>query len=89
MKFLFGYLLIINASGFLFMLADKQKAKRGSWRIPEATLFTIALAGGSLGALLSMKLFRHKTKHPKFLLGLPLLLAGHIILLLLLIPKFL
>lgn len=89
MKYLFPYLLIINAAGFVFMLADKVKAKRGSWRIPEATLLTLAALGGSLGAVMGMQLLRHKTKHLKFSLGLPLLLALHIILLILLIPKLL
>ena len=81
------YLLIINATAFLFMLADKLKARSGRWRIPEATLIRLAALGGSLGATLSMNLFRHKTQHPKFSIGLPLLLAMHILLLLYLIPK--
>ena len=81
------YLLIINAAAFLFMLADKLKARRGSWRISEKTLLLLAILGGSLGATVSMNLFRHKTLHPKFSLGLPLLLITHILLLLLLIPK--
>ncbi len=75
MKFIFAYLLIINALGFLFMLIDKQKAKRGKWRIPEATLMGIAAIGGSIGSLLGMYTFRHKTRHIKFTLGVPLLLA--------------
>jgi uncharacterized membrane protein YsdA (DUF1294 family) len=74
MKFLYAYLLIINAIGFLFMLADKQKARRGKWRIPEATLMGIAAIGGSVGSLLGMYTFRHKTRHPKFTLGIPAIL---------------
>lgn len=72
------YLILINALSFLLMLADKQKAKRGAWRIPEATLMGIAAIGGSIGAIAGMYLFRHKTKHPKFFIGLPLILIGQI-----------
>ena len=60
------YLLIINAVAFLLMLADKLKAKKHLWRIPESTLMTSALLGGSVGALLGMYTARHKTKHKKF-----------------------
>ena len=67
------------------MLADKLKAKRGAWRIPEATLLGIAAVGGSIGALIGMYLFRHKTRHLKFTLGLPLILCLQIGLLFLLI----
>ena len=74
MKFILYYLLIINALGLLFMLIDKQKAKRNAWRIPEATLLTIAALGGSIGCIAGMYLFRHKTKHLKFTVSLPLLL---------------
>lgn len=75
MKLLFVYLILINAAGFLLMLADKVKAKKHAWRIPEATLLGVAAAGGSIGALLAMQLFRHKTQHLKFSLGIPLMLA--------------
>ena len=68
------YLVLINAAALALMLADKQKARRGAWRIPEATLMGIALLGGSIGAIAGMYLFRHKTKHPKFFIGLPLIL---------------
>ena len=73
------YLIIINASGFLLMLADKLKAKRGAWRIPEATLIGVAAIGGSIGSLIGMKLFRHKTRHLKFTIGIPLILALQIV----------
>ncbi len=72
------YLLIINAAALLLMLADKMKSKRGAWRIPEATLIGIAAMGGSIGALVGMHLFRHKTRHIKFTLGIPLILAVQI-----------
>ncbi len=67
------YLLLINVAGLLFMLADKRKAIRGAWRISETTLMTVAALGGSLGSLMGMYLFRHKTRHPKFSIGLPVL----------------
>ena len=73
------YLIIVNAAAFLLMLADKQKAKRGAWRIPERTLIGAAAIGGSVGALCGMYLFRHKTKHLKFTLGIPLILAVQVI----------
>ena len=72
------YLVLINAAAFVLMLADKQKARRGAWRIPEATLLGVAVLGGSIGAIAGMQLFRHKTRHWKFKLGLPLILAAQI-----------
>lgn len=68
------YLILINAAGFLSMLADKQKAKKNRWRIPERTLLLLAALGGSFGSLAGMYLFHHKTKHPKFALGIPAML---------------
>lgn len=69
-----AYLLTINAIAFLLMLVDKQKARKKLWRIPEATLMTSAWLGGSVGALLGMHVFRHKTRHKKFTIGIPLIL---------------
>lgn len=80
MKYLWIYLLIINALGFLLMRIDKQKAIRGRWRIPEATLMAVAALGGSIGSLLGMYTFRHKTKHIKFTLGIPVILIGQLLL---------
>ncbi len=77
MKFLYFYLLIVNAFAFVLMLADKRRARKKLWRIPEATLMTVAAVGGSLGALLGMYTVRHKTKHPKFTVGVPVLLILH------------
>ena len=79
MKLLLAYLLIINAAGLLLMLTDKWKARKNRLRIPEATLMTVATLGGSTGILLGMYLFRHKTLHPKFTLGIPLILALQIV----------
>ena len=79
MKLLLYYLLIINAAGFLLMLVDKWKAKKNRWRIRESTLLIVAALGGSVGSLLGMYIFRHKTLHLKFTLGIPLILAGQCI----------
>ena len=84
MKYLYFYLLIVNALSLLFMLADKIKARKNRWRIPERTLLTLCAIGGSLGGMIAMKLFRHKTLHPQFSIGIPILLAVHIVSLILL-----
>ena len=76
----FVYLLIVNAFGFVLMLADKRKARKKKWRIPESTLMLVALIGGSVGCLSGMYLFRHKTRHPKFTVGVPLILALQVVL---------
>ena len=80
MKLLLYYLLIINAAGFLLMLVDKWKAKKNRWRVRESTLLLVAALGGSVGCLIGMYLFRHKTRHLKFTLGIPLILAGQCVL---------
>lgn len=74
------YLLIINIVGFFAMWIDKSKAKRGAWRIPENTLFTIALLGGSVGTIIGMYTFRHKTKKLRFTIGFPVILFTEIFL---------
>ena len=76
--FILVYLLLINAAAFLLMLADKRKAQKNLWRIPEATLMLFAALGGSVGALAGMYTFRHKTKHPKFTIGVPAILIAQI-----------
>lgn len=73
------YLCIINALGFLLMLVDKYKARKNLWRIPEMTLFIVAVIGGSLGCILGMYTVRHKTKHLKFTIGMPLILAAQVV----------
>lgn len=78
MKYFLLYLLLINAVGFSLMLIDKWKAKHNRWRIPEATLMTVAALGGSIGSLLGMYTVRHKTKHIKFTVGIPLILVAQI-----------
>ena len=70
------------------MLVDKFKAKKNLWRIPEATLMTVAALGGSIGSLLGMYTVRHKTKHVKFTVGIPAILILQIALVLFIIFKF-
>ena len=78
MKYFLLYLLLINAAAFLLMLVDKLKAKKNRWRIPERTLFGSALLGGSIGAILGMYAFRHKTRHLSFTLGMPAILIAQV-----------
>lgn len=76
------YLIIINALALILMLADKHKARKKLWRIPERVLFGTALLGGSLGALIGMYAVRHKTRHALFSVGLPLLLMAQVVIIL-------
>ena len=69
------YFIVINLIGFAIMFIDKQKAKRGSWRIPENTIFIITAIGGGIGTIAGMYTFRHKTKKWTFTFGLPFLLV--------------
>lgn len=78
--FLLLYFGVINLIGFLLMGIDKLKAKRRAFRIPEATLFVVAIIGGSIGSLLGMYIFRHKTRHLKFTIGMPVILGIQVIL---------
>ena len=79
---LLTYLVIVNIVGFAMMGIDKKRAVRGAWRISEASLFLSAVIGGSIGCILGMKTFRHKTKHWYFKYGMPAILILQIILLL-------
>ncbi|MBQ6545966.1 MAG: DUF1294 domain-containing protein [Lachnospiraceae bacterium] len=74
------YLAAVNITAFILYGADKKKAKRGQWRIPEKTLLGVAVIGGSAGAILGMFLFRHKTKHWYFRYGLPAILIVQLVL---------
>lgn len=73
------YLIIINIIGFLVMYIDKQKAKKGKWRIPEKTLFIITALGGGIGTIAGMYTFRHKTQKIAFVVGFPLITIIEII----------
>ena len=81
------YLLVINILTFAVYGIDKRKAKQGSWRISEATLLMLAVIGGTIGALLGMQVWRHKTMHLKFKYGLPLILLAQIALMYLISEK--
>ena len=74
LKIICAWLLLWSLVAFIAMGADKRKAQKGKWRVPEATLFLFALLGGGLGATLGMHVFHHKTKHWYFRWGLPLIL---------------
>lgn len=73
------YLVVINIIGFLIMYIDKQKAKKGNWRIPEKTIFLVTLLGGGIGTISGMYAFRHKTQKMNFVIGLPVITILEII----------
>lgn len=79
-KMLCIYLAVMNVAAFVMMGADKRRARKGRWRIPEKALFAAALAGGSVGAILGMQIFRHKTRHWYFVWGMPAILALQLVL---------
>ena len=72
------WLAVINLLTFIVYGADKRRARKGKWRVPEKTLFLLPLLGGSVGALLGMRLFHHKTKHWYFVWGVPAILLAQI-----------
>lgn len=73
-QILLYYLLAINVAAFIVYGIDKRKAKKGQWRIPESTLLILAALGGSVGAWIGMTVWRHKTQHLKFKIGVPAIL---------------
>lgn len=81
MLYVICYLLIVNIIAFFLMGIDKKKAQTSAWRIPEKTLFLSAILGGGVGAIAGMQLFRHKTRHRSFVIGMPLILLAWVILL--------
>lgn len=78
MKFFITYIIIINLYAIYIMYIDKKNAKSKKWRVPEAKLFVIAILLGSPGILIGMQIFRHKTKHLKFIYGIPAILIVQI-----------
>lgn len=72
------WLAVINLLTFTVYGADKRRARKGKWRVPEKTLFLLSLLGGSIGALLGMRVFHHKTKHWYFVWGIPAILLAQI-----------
>lgn len=81
MKYLLIYLLAINLISFIAYGIDKRKAIKNKWRIKEATLLGLSFIGGSVGALLGMITFHHKTKKPRFKIGVPVMLIIHLVIL--------
>ena len=77
-KVLLVWLAVINLLTFIVYGADKRRARKGKWRVPEKTLFLLPLLGGSIGALLGMRVFHHKTKHWYFVWGIPAILLAQI-----------
>ena len=73
------YFVLVNFLGLYAMYTDKMRARKRAFRIPEATLFTIACIGGSIGCIIGMYLFRHKTRHWYFVYGMPLILILQIV----------
>lgn len=79
-NYLIIYLIIINLFGFLLMGIDKKRAIKHQWRIKEKTLFLMAIIGGSVGSIIGMLTFHHKTKHKSFMMGMPLIMIVQILL---------
>ena len=73
------YLVLINIVSLFVMYVDKKRAVRHQWRIPERTLFLLAFLGGSVGSILGMYAFRHKTRHWYFVLGMPVILLAQVL----------
>lgn len=82
------YLILINLFAVAITISDKQKAKGGKWRVPEKTLLLVAALGGSIAMLATMFKIRHKTKHPKFMIGIPAIIVAQVILVVLAIVLF-
>ena len=79
-KYFIIYLIVINLIAFFAMYLDKRKARYGKWRIPEQSLLVLALIGGSIGSIIGMYTFRHKTKKLRFSIGFPVILILQIVL---------
>lgn len=73
------YVVLMSAAGFILFGIDKHRAKKRQWRIPEKSLFLLAFLGGSLGCLLGMRVFHHKTRHKRFVIGIPAILCLQIV----------
>ena len=87
-KIIIAYVIIINIVGLFSMLIDKRRAINNKWRIPEKTLFLIAILGGSIGSNIGMRLFRHKTKHWYFVFGMPAILIIQLVIIFLMLGKY-
>ena len=81
------YLILINLASFAMMGIDKRKAEKKLWRIPESSLFIISIIGGSIGSIIGMRVFHHKTRHWYFVYGMPLILLLQILLIIAIIKS--
>ena len=88
MNIILGYLLAVNITSFLLYGIDKYKAKKGRWRISEATLLLMAVIGGSIGAWVGMRIWHHKTMHKKFKYGIPVIIIFQVALAVYLLTNF-
>ena len=88
MNIILGYLLAVNMTSFLVYGIDKYKAKKGRWRISEATLLLMAVIGGSIGAWVGMRIWHHKTMHKKFKYGIPIIIILQVALAVYLLTNF-
>ena len=79
-KFILTYLVLMNLIAFIAFGIDKWKARNNAWRIPETTLFLLAILGGSIGAKLGMHIWHHKTKHLSFVIGVPAIMLLQVVL---------
>ena len=82
------YFIAINLIGLLIMYIDKKRAMYRRWRIPEKTLIIVAILGGSIGCMVGMKLFRHKTQKIKFVLGYPTILIAELVMIIYFLVKY-
>ncbi|WP_092337800.1 DUF1294 domain-containing protein [Butyrivibrio sp. M55] len=84
LSLLIVYIIAVNIIGFALMGNDKRRARKNAFRIPEATLFAFSIIGGSIGTLIGMYTFRHKTKHMTFKIGIPVIIFVQILFIVLL-----
>ena len=82
-----AYLILINMIAFLSMFIDKKKAEKGKWRTKESTLLILAIIGGSIGAIIGMHVFHHKTQKPRFFVGIPVIIVLQILVIIAIIIK--
>ena len=88
LPYILVYLAAVSLISVCITVADKIKARAGAWRIPEATLLLFSALGGSVAMYITMQLIRHKTKHLKFMLGIPLIFLFQVILTVFLVKRF-
>lgn len=88
LPYIFVYLALVSVISVSITIADKVKARAGAWRVPEATLLLFSALGGSVAMYITMQLIRHKTRHIKFMLGIPLIFMFQVILTVFLVRRF-